>query len=579
MGKTCTPRPHVREFREVNPPDHSVPCRRSSETVIGSEILADERLNWNRQDVAPTRAYQSPPRHGDQELGTIPFQPTGHRSHEYGDLPMDTSEAHIDECIPQGLYRIVSTPSIADCRWLERTALEIGHLAHWDGHCQSFFGSTFNNDFLSSNSSSTTYYAILAFASLNLSRRHPDAEEIDHASVQSKPPQPRPLHFQASRYYYGSAVGKLARLKQAEYQEQNHSIQFAILLMYFMESSICNFEETSCHGAGLGQLLCTTTDTTGRDSRMIEIGALWDQAKCYNWWIEFHFSSIGAQKRGKRLQLSTSVYSKSEMPSARRAMVLSVLCETYRLTSVAFLQWWDQSSDTSFTKSGSANQNSARKANSSIMKALGAEKIKLEVWADAALSTSMRQFNHIRLAPEQVVSFGEQMDYIYYLAARIMCSCMSQDALERPGLEHVTTTTDSWAGQLMCVVNTIKDVEQLHKNAYSLGISGILLACTMRCSSIPFAISTLRWLKTQDMPEEGGLPLQQIISIIGAVAEHKQRGYDTFAIEPVREENGRKGKLHTYDNQGISRIRLHGVERKTGMPFVIEKNVGRVVES
>jgi hypothetical protein len=432
---------------------------------------------------------------------------------------------------------------------------------------QTIIGSRSNN----LEKSSALYYAVLALSSLNMSRVYPLEESLGHVYAATLCLRPQPLHFQASRAYYTLAIQRLAKVTQQEYRADTCNIQAAILLLYYMESSICNFEQTACHGHGLDQLLSTAERVPETEERTKQVMAIWDQARCYNWWIEFHFSSLDSQQRQTRLQLLSAFYAGLDTAQTRRAIVLSILCETYRITSQQFLHWWSsQNHEPSLPSIERSNLDSAQSAS----KLLETERERLDAWA--GIVTSYPNLTHEFPSNDNSTpdKFEAIMDYIYYVATRLLQACTLENCVHSDTASE-TSMAAFWGKQLLQTVYGMKIADHLNKNAYTIGISGVLLAGVLRFTSFEFGKSALLWLQAQEVPEEGGLPLQQIISIVEVINEHREMGVDIHAIEPVREEHGRKGKLHTYDNQGISYVRLYGVEAKSGLPVSAESFIGK----
>jgi len=69
-----------------------------------------------------------------------------------------------------------------------------------------------------------------------------------------------------------------------------------------------------------------------------ELLATWEQLKYYNWWIRIHFSTLHFRGSQSALQLSMQSHSLKISKSAGRSILLSILCESYRTGSKAFLK-------------------------------------------------------------------------------------------------------------------------------------------------------------------------------------------------------------------------------------------------
>lgn len=120
--------------------------------------------------------------------------------------------------------------------------------------------------------------------------------------------------------------------------------------------------------------------------------------------------------------------------------------------------------------------------------------------------------------------------------------------------------------RLLRVVYGIAPSDCLRQNVYSIGISGLLLACLLRSTSLDAGLRIETWLKGFQQAqafEEGGLLLSQIIAIVCMINRQRRAGYDIFAISPVLEDGCGPGKFYSYSNQSLSHVLiLEGITRQ-----------------
>lgn len=141
--------------------------------------------------------------------------------------------------------------------------------------------------------------------------------------------------------YYNSAIRKLARLSTREYHYNLLSILAAMLLFCYIESS-WNFYGYSCHMKGMSSIFANDVEKIRTSPSGNELLVKWEQLKYYKRWIRIHFSTLHFQRSQSALQLSLQSHILKDSKCAGRTILLSILCESYRLCSKAFLWWWNR---------------------------------------------------------------------------------------------------------------------------------------------------------------------------------------------------------------------------------------------
>ncbi|RAL03123.1 uncharacterized protein BO80DRAFT_453336 [Aspergillus ibericus CBS 121593] len=287
-----------------------------------------------------------------------------------------------------------------------------------------------------------------------------------------------------------------------------------------------------CHAQGVDTFIRAHFHTIVASHLGCELTAAWIMARNHN-------CQSG-------LPLSPEIANILQSVNARRARVTSILCESYRISSIALLQL--------------APYGARQSLHSSVEQCLASlqtESSKLDDWHSALPQSelpidpsfaSFQAASHSQefIRPLLFTSHLLAMNYAYYLSGRIM-QCT---ALFHP---HSHLRLD----RQTC----------LRENVYSIGISSLLACCVLRCHEMTFIKWVENWLRgwrELDTLEEGSFPIAQALEVTRLVREEKDAGNEVYAVALPEDDGGGGGKFTSYCSQQFDRLVLVGRRSDTG---------------
>lgn len=415
--------------------------------------------------------------------------------------------------------------------------------------------------------------AIVALAACNLSRSSPKPKSPGVAGNVSY--QPHPEHWASSQQHYRSALTATRHMTEAVTQGMDPQITMTILVLFScLESSIGNFLRFHNHSRGIANLIRRLSTGLDPTSSMTDILAAWMQTRYHSWWIRLYFSAFTFQLEQSSLSAPAFLEDNIESNSVRRAMILSILCESHRLHQKMLLGTFLLASDQTTINLNSTDQWYKAGMYRELL-TLQAEK--LIIWeqnlplADlpASLEGEVQYLfpEGLLVTPLQFSSHNAAMNYAYFISARLM-----QDAPIDLSGEHITDS-DHWVFLLLRITAGIDRQTCLRDNTYTIGLSSLLLAALLHTCSLDIGIWIEDWLqgfqKNAQSPalEEGSFPLAQITTVVSVINQQRRLGRNVFAVSQAEDDGGGNGKVDSYDSQDIKVVWLHGRERATGARF------------
>jgi len=415
--------------------------------------------------------------------------------------------------------------------------------------------------------------AIVALAACNLSRSSPKPNSPGVAGNVSY--QPHPEHWASSQQHYRSALTATQHMTEAVTQGMDPQITMTILVLFScLESSIGNFLRFHNHSRGIANLIRRLSTGLDPTSSMTDLLAAWMQTRYHSWWIRLYFSTFTFQLEQSSLSAPAFLEDNIESNSVRRAMILSILCESHRLHQKMLLGTFLLASDQTTINLNSTDQWYKAGMYRELL-TLQAEK--LIIWeqnlplADlpASLDGEVQYLvpEGLLVNPLQFSSHNAAMNYAYFISARLM-----QDAPIDLSGEHITDS-DHWVFLLLRITAGIDRQTCLRDNAYTIGLSSLLLAALLHTCSLDIGIWIEDWLqgfqKNAQSPalEEGSFPLAQITTVVSVINQQRRLGRNVFAVSQAEDDGGGNGKVDSYDSQDIKVVWLHGRERATGARF------------
>jgi hypothetical protein len=259
------------------------------------------------------------------------------------------------------------------------------------------------------------------------------------------------------------------------------------------------------------------------------------------------------------------------------------LCESYQLSSKAFFQWWNCQPEVSDPIGIDVNSSYQDDYTSKLLREseslnkweleLGASELPTEPLPPQIPSCWTLSDINSGVEPLHFPSHGASVSYAYYVTARAMqCSWGKHELDPNSPVSHDCVENDYWTTLLLRVVRGIKQSDCVRENVYTIGISGLLLACVLRSTDLTAGVCIEAWLKEFQQAhvfEEGSLPIAQNIAVVSMINRQRRAGYDIFAISPALEDDGHggNGKFHSYHNQTLSDVVIFGRDRRTGCAY------------
>lgn len=438
-------------------------------------------------------------------------------------------------------------------RSLNRSENELFYMTHWDASClgalDRFFQEiTFiNDDYLPFK------HAILALSASNMSRLRP---EKGSSPATTSSHRPHPHHQITGQLYYTSAVSQVARMiKKTTPQSTSHTLAVLVIFCY-IESTMGTFPGFACHSEGIETFFRTNWGALSTDTghRLLSAYIL---AKLQNWWRRQNFTSFDLQLNQPPVNLSQNTIDILHSVGAQRTLITSTLCESYRLSTMALLQLWDD------LRQG-LNPSIAE-----LIYSLRGESKRLDDWESMLLSAelpfeSSMDFEIPGRGHHKGLAFAthyDAMNYAYYIAARIM-HCLE------PGSGKALIL--HWMTILIRVIFCLGLKDCAQRNVYSIGVSSLLMACILRCNDIyigQWVETWLRELSRLSVLEEGSFPIAQALAVVSLLNKERSVGTEIYGVGLAEDDGGGSGKYSSYNSQILRGIMIKGSEKSTGEFF------------
>ncbi|RAH51106.1 Zn(II)2Cys6 transcription factor domain-containing protein [Aspergillus brunneoviolaceus CBS 621.78] len=430
---------------------------------------------------------------------------------------------------------------------------EYFYLNYWESSCIDALGRLFHGINSILHTDNVLKHSLLALASCNVSRRSPEG----HTNQGRLIILPNRTHQLSSQRYYSFAVGETARTLQAKAASSPLTTLAILVLFCFMETAMGNFRGFGWHCQGIAQIIDLQLPHLSKDALGKELIAAWLASRLHMWWRRMYFTTFALQLSQRSLSVSPQLTQVLRTIDAQKTLLVSILCESHRLNTIATLQ----------VLSETCARSLAACTVDECMSSLEAEGQKLDEW-HSRLDPSRLPFDvlpqppHGRFSeiefPLLFHSYEAAVNYAYYSAARIMqCTAVlyprvesDEDQETRPRKHQAVTT--SWMTILLRTVAGLDIIECASRNTYSIGIASLLLACILKCDDLTCGLQVQDWLqKCVDLAilEEGSFPIAQTLGAVRIINEERVAGRDVYAIGLLEDDGGGSGKYSSYNSQ------------------------------
>ncbi|RAL03197.1 Zn(II)2Cys6 transcription factor domain-containing protein [Aspergillus ibericus CBS 121593] len=414
--------------------------------------------------------------------------------------------------------------------------------------------------------------AILALSSCNLSRQHAERRT---SSINSMGPfSPSLVHQTRSQLYYSSAIKRFTALNELDYQ-QNATIVLAVLILFaYVESSMGNFHGFNCHVEGITRLLFELPEASN-DSMINALLTSWMQVRYVVWWARAYFSSIDVHQQLPSIHLPRSLTGNS--PHERRVTVLSIMCESHRISCQSILEHWSRSMG---PENPSLDVNDQEYKRCCFL--LNEEGKRLNEWLGSLPPSEQPIYTdavrHIGECDDSTPAIYFQthdaaLSFAYYVVARIMQGTgilRNLHTRDPEDLGHECCEEEPWVRMLLQIAKGVDMRTSLTRNNYTIGFSGLLLAALLRCQNPALCREIQNWLQhLQDLQptEEGAFPVYQTLGVVKAINQQRVMGRDIFAVTQPLDDGGGTPKLTSYNSQSIDILLFHGKSHVSGQLF------------
>ncbi|KAJ3485024.1 hypothetical protein NLG97_g6908 [Lecanicillium saksenae] len=303
------------------------------------------------------------------------------------------------------------------------------------------------------------------------------------------------------------------------------------------------------------------------------------EARMQIWWRRVYFGTPEFHRHRPKVALDPLIKSIAVFET-RRTAILLILCESHRINNSAIIAHWDRNyvADAGELRTSAADGYS-RQSFGSFDQHISLEKGRLEAWCQKYPFSGMMEDEEVptdktgqslQLRPLHMGSHTEAMNMVYYVASRVLQSSGPLNSLFLETSEDIRmqySEAEAWIHFLLRVLADMEWKDCVRYNMYTVGITGVLLACLLRSHSPWIGQWCETWLQgclDGSSFEEGSFPTFQTLKIIRLVNEERKEGRDVFGLFQTVEDGGGSGKFGSYQSQALSSLLLYSRCRKTG---------------
>ncbi|KAI1140065.1 hypothetical protein F5Y05DRAFT_305217 [Hypoxylon sp. FL0543] len=425
---------------------------------------------------------------------------------------------------------------------------------------------------------------MMALAARQLSRMLPRARESGSLDMPGSSFRPDLGQQSVSEEFSGSAMRSVVKWTRADFEQHSTTALAVLILFCYLESLMSNFQGFYLHSDAVEALVDVQGSRTATLSgHGAELLAAWTQSKMHNWWRRFHFSAPSFQRDHPSLAIQRNIPFKA---NDSRVSVLTILCESYRLNAATLMYYYNDPVDTEFTvqiDSGVPLNISQPPSDSSVF--LIAQEAQLDCqrnalsnwyaqlppselpidWYSTAPNSSQGESTDFEVQPLRFRSHDAAMNFAYYVVARVM-QCTEFLNFLQPSHKHkevseACTTAEPWIMTLLRIAAGIDWESCIRLNAYTIGISGLLLACVLRSNDMAIGLWVEDWLNQRYLAgclEEGSFPIFQILQVLRVINEERRLGRHVYAVCQPIDDGGGVGKFDSYNSQRLVSVLVYG---------------------
>lgn len=389
-----------------------------------------------------------------------------------------------------------------------------------------------------------------------MSRRLPQPKLTSNAST-TVAFRPDVDHEIMSHRFYGASIRHVATW---DVRRIHDPLGLATLVAFcYLEATTGNFQNFRLHSDAVKVIL------RGAHHELLPQGntllAAWVDIEAQTWWRRVYFGTpdfFFNSSLDSWIDLEPQITSKLHAVDTKRASVLLILCESYRVYCQAVL--------TSFQQASSLDGHIQKLSEQSQL---------LHHW-HARLSTDDLPVVQSR----DSMSFRSHeaaMNFAYYITAKVVQSVRPLELLQNHSSDKSAySEAEEWITLLLKIADTISWKDCIRLNIYRLGFADLLLTCALHSHTPAIGLKLQMWLEEvvelTDI-EEGNFPVCQILSALRLVNEERKNGWDVFALFQAMDDGGGSGKFGSYLSQDLRSLVVYARSRETGQLCVYQRPV------
>lgn len=413
--------------------------------------------------------------------------------------------------------------------------------------------------------------SVLALSSCHFSRQEVERKTSSTSNMGNF--RPSLSHQTRSHLYYSSAIQEMAHISSQTLLEDATIIMAVLTLFAYIESSVGNFQGFRCHVKGMSQLLENHTQILKSPVNKALIIA-WMQIRFVNWWSRAYFSSRDVHRRLPPVSLPQPLQGSHDLLYNSRVAVLSILCESHRLNFCEALRYAELDQNVSMLEHAPVLMPDS--SSEACFRLLEEQKCRLDDWllslppCDLPILDQNNTWDSGDLGmPLCFQSYNAAVNFAYYALCRVMQCTGLLRSLQCCNFPYVIQCEEEakWVRVLLRIIKGTDIRASVHKNNYTIGFQGLLLAALLRCRCPTLGIEIQNWVQNLahlQPTEEGSFPVYQTLGVIKAINCQKQTGIHVFGVTQPVDDDGGTPKVTAFNSQPIDRLIFHGRHEITG---------------
>ncbi|KAI0896306.1 hypothetical protein F4806DRAFT_466881 [Annulohypoxylon nitens] len=479
-----------------------------------------------------------------------------------------------------------------------RPSKELFYMNVWENQCAPALHPAFRTLACLRDLSPVVTDAMMALAARQLSRLLPQARQVNPLDSPNLRSSFRPDVDQQSisAIFSSSAMRSVAQWTRFDFYRDSTTALVVLTMFCCFETLMSNFYGFYLHSAAVETLLETHQGFLYEpDTYKHSFIAAWIQSRLHNWWRRFHFSTVTFQRDQPPLSplINQPALSHLRPVLDHRVSVLMILCESYRLSAAKLMLRYDDATDIGPITSHddiipSENRDTLWSQSYRLLdlqEQLNQQRKALSEWyaqlAPSELPTDIHltdytnmscQCDTLQIQPLLFESHDAAMNFAYYVTTQILQRTEFlenfqpyHELADNSNVGDARDSTEKWFLILLRIAAGINWDACCRLNAYTVGLSGLLLACVLRSNNLAVSSWVQNWLTQRYQEgclEEGSFPIFQILQVLQIINEERSLGRHVYAVCQPTDDGGGMGKFDSYNSQQLGFVLVYGLCRR-----------------